>query len=187
MLRAGMTPRDAVQWHELGYSHAEAADRHLAGERPRPRRWWRTLLGRRARRPDALADDEAEAMRELLGAGIRAATARAYLDAGWRCGEEAASWAATGIDPAGAAAWRAIGLRPAEAAALAAGGADAFDVLRRWWDAGVPRDEVASWLGAGFAPDEALRARAEGATAERAAVLRALGGGIGPASASPDR
>ena len=60
MLRAGMTPRDAVQWHELGYSHAEAADRHLAGERPRPRRWWWTLLRRRARRPDALADDEAD-------------------------------------------------------------------------------------------------------------------------------
>ena len=187
MLRAGMTPRDAVQWHELGYSHAEAADRHLAGERPRPRRWWRTLLRRRARRPDALADDEADAMRELLASGVGAATARAYLDAGWRCGEDAASWAATGIDPAGAAAWRAIGLRPAEAAALAAGGADAFDVLRRWWDAGVPREEAASWLVAGFTPDEALRARADGATAERAAVLRALGGGIGTADAGPDR
>ena len=81
------------------------------------------------------------------------------------------------------------GLSIIEAAheSLAAGGADAFDVLRRWWDAGVPRDEVASWLVAGFAPDEALRARADGATAERAAVLRALGGGIGPASAGPDR
>lgn len=187
MLRAGMTPRDAVQWHELGYSHAEAADRHLAGERPHPRRWWWTLLRRRARRPDALADDEADAMRELLASGVGAATARAYLDAGWRRGEGAPAWAATGIDPARAAAWRALGLRPAEAAALAAGGADAFDVLRRWWDAGVPREEAASWLVAGFTPDEALRARADGATAERAAVLRALGGGIGPASAGPDR
>lgn len=85
------------------------------------------------------------------------------------------------------AAGRAIGLRPADAAALAADGSDAFDVLRRWWDAGVPRDEAASWLVAGFAPDEAARARADGATAERAAVLRALGGAIGPADAGPDR
>ena len=51
----------------------------------------------------------------------------------------------------------------------------------------MPREEVASWLVAGFTPDEALRARTDGATAERAAVLRALGGGIGPASTDPDR
>ena len=51
----------------------------------------------------------------------------------------------------------------------------------------MPREEAASWLVAGFTPDEALRARANGATAERAAVLRALGGGIGTADAGPDR
>ncbi|GII90762.1 hypothetical protein [Sinosporangium siamense] len=178
-LRAGMTPRDAVRWHELGYTPADAAERHLAGERPHPRSRWRDLL-RRRRRPSTLTEEQAAAMRALLETGIPAATARAYLDAGWQ-GHDAVPWAVTGIDPAAAAAvYHAIGFTPAEAAGLTEHGHDALDLMRRWWDAGIPRSEVPAWVIAGFTVNDALKARATGATAEQAAVLRALGGQSAP-------
>ncbi|MFC5817249.1 hypothetical protein [Nonomuraea harbinensis] len=175
LLRAGMTPRDAVRWHELGYPHEEAAERHLAGERPGPRGWLRTLLRSRSPRPSALDGEQRETMRALLGGGVPAATARAYLDAGWT-GAVAVSWAETGIDPAGAAVYRAIGFTPAEAAGLAGRGVDALGLMRDWWDAAIPRTEVAAWVVAGFSAADAARAREVGTTAEQAAVLRALRG-----------
>ncbi len=119
LLRAGMTPRDAVQWHELGYTHAEAAERHVAGERPPPRSWWEALFGRRPQGSSTLTDEQSEVMRALLHAGVPAATARAYLDAGWRDATDTVPWARTSIDPAGAAAYRSIGFTPAEASDLA--------------------------------------------------------------------
>jgi hypothetical protein len=182
LLRAGMTPRDAVQWHELGYTHAEAAERHLAGERPRPRSWWRTLFGRRPQDSGVLTDEQSATMRGLLHADVPAATARAYLDAGWRDATDAVPWARTGIDPAQAAAYRSIGFTSAEASDLAEAGHAAFDLIQRWWDAGIPRSEVPAWAVAGFTPDDARHARDTGTTAEQAAVLRALGGQTDPKS-----
>lgn len=176
LLRAGMTPRDAVRWHELGYTHTEAAERHLAGERPRPRSWWRALLGRRSHGSSTLTDEQSAAMRGLLRAGVPAAVGRAYLDAGWRDPADAVPWAKTRIDPAQAAVFRAIGFTPAEAADLAEAGHDVLDLMQHWWDAGIPRTEVPAWVAAGFAPDDARRARDNGTTVEQAAVLRALGG-----------
>lgn len=175
LLRAGMTPRDAMQWHELGYTHADAAERHLAGERPHPRNWWRALLHRRVRQPTALSTEQSASMRALLHSGIPTATARAYLDAGWQ-GQHAIPWARTNLNPAQAAAYRSIGFTATEAATLAAAGHDAFDLIQRWWDAGIPRTEVPAWAVAGFTLDDARHARDSGATGEQAAVLRALGG-----------
>lgn len=174
LLRAGMTPRDAVQWHELGYTHADAAERHLAGERPRPRSWWRSLLRRRVHQPSTLSAEQSTAMRALLHADVPAATARAYLDAGWQ--DDALPWARTSLDPAQAAAFRNIGFTATEAADLAETGHDAFDLTQRWWDAGIPRTEVPAWAMAGFSPEDARHARDTGTTADQAAVLRALGG-----------
>lgn len=180
LLRAGMTPRDAVQWHELGYSHTEAAERHLAGERPRPRRWWRTLLGHRPRKSDTLTGEQSATMRALLRSGVPVATGRAYLDAGWRDAATAVPWARTGLDPAQAAVCHSIGFTPSEASALAEAGHDGFELLRQWWDAGIPRTEVPAWVVAGFTPDDARHARDAGTTAEHAAVLRALSGPSAP-------
>lgn len=182
LLRAGMTPRDAVRWHELGYTHTEAAERHLAGERPCPRFWWRGLFCRRQPSSSVLADEEAATMRQLLRAGVPAATCRAYLDTGWRDAADAVAWARTGVDPAQAAAYRSIGFTPAEAAGLAESGQNAFELVQRWWDAGIPRAEVPAWVMAGFTPEDASHARDAGTTAEQAAVLRALGGQTGPAA-----
>lgn len=182
LLRAGMTPRDAVQWHELGYSHTAAAERHLAGERPRPKSRWRTVFGRRPRATSMLTDEQSATMRALLHAGVPAATGRAYLDAGWRVAADAVPWARTGIDPAQAAVYRSIGFTPAEASHLAEAGHDALELLQLWWDAGIPRTEVPAWAVAGFAPDDARHARDSGTTAEHAAVLRALGGQSAPKS-----
>ncbi|WP_150254633.1 hypothetical protein [Nocardiopsis deserti] len=175
MLRAGMAPRDAVRWHELGYSPAEAAERHLAGERPRPRRLLGALLP--VRRPPGLdlSEEQAQTMDALLSAGVPAATARAYLDTGWD-GTDAVPWARAGVDPAQARVYRAIGFSPREGAALAGDGRDALALMCEWWDEGVPRGEVAAWAVAGFGSAEAARARAAGADPEGARVLRALGG-----------
>ena len=92
-------------------------------------------------------------MRELLRAGLPAATCRAYLDAGWRDAADAVAWARTGVDPAQAAAYRSIGFTPAEASGLAESCQDAFGLVQRWWDAGIPRAEVPAWVMAGFSPD----------------------------------
>src|SRR5690606_3914220 len=56
-LRAGMTPGGAVRGHGLGQAPAEAAERHLAGERPGPRRL-RDLFRSRSRRASVLGDEE---------------------------------------------------------------------------------------------------------------------------------
>ncbi|WP_260697209.1 hypothetical protein [Nocardiopsis changdeensis] len=177
LLRAGMAPREAVRWHELGYSHAEAAERHLAGERPHPRSAVRRMLHRLLRGSPAPSPEDggAEAMGALLAAGIGPAAARPFADTGW-AGPEAVPWARAGIDPARALILRELGFTAAEARSL---GADAVELLRAWWDAGVPRGEVAAWAVAGFAPAEAARLRARGVDPERARVLRALGGDTG--------
>ncbi|WP_017573476.1 hypothetical protein [Nocardiopsis halotolerans] len=174
MLRAGMTPRDAVRWHELGYSASEAAERHLAGERPRPRRPLRGLLpARRITGPD-LSEEQAQSMDALLSAGVPAATARAYLDAGWD-GADAVPWARAGVDPVRARVYRVIGFSPREGAGLGGNGRDALEFLCEWWDAGVPREEVAAWTMAGFGPAEAARLRAAGTGPREARALRASG------------
>ncbi|MGW6502598.1 hypothetical protein [Nonomuraea angiospora] len=167
-LRAGMTPRDAVRWRELGHSLEEAADRHLAGESPRPRRWLHRLFG-----GDRSRAAEPGAMRELLRAGVAASTARGFADAGW-AGRDAVEWARRGVAPTDARIFRALGFSAAEAEKL---DEDAISVMVGWWRAGVPFDEVAAWRGAGFQPGEAMVLRADGTGVEQAKILRALSDG----------
>jgi len=50
----------------------------------------------------------------------------------------------------------------------------ASEVVREWWGAGIPLDQVAAWLGAGMTAAEAAKQIAEGVTPEQAAVMRAL-------------
>ena len=173
-LRAGMTPADAVRWHELGYTTTDATERHLAGEHPHPRSWLRRLLRRRA--PSGLGDQQSAGMRALLSAGVPGSTARAYLDTGWD-GRDALPWATTAASPVDAAIYRTIGFDPAEAAKLIEQGHDAAELLTTWWDHSVPRHEVPAWVIAGYTAQQAAHARKTGTTADQAAVLRALGGG----------
>lgn len=173
-LRAGMEPGDAVRWHELGYDRAEAAERHLAGERPHPRRLFARLFRRQRDRDLDLDDAQAETMTALLRAGVPSASARAYLDAGWR-GPEPLPWARAGVNATQAVLYRALGFTPKEAARSAEAGRDAEELLRTWWDTGVPRQDVAAWVIAGFSPEEAAGAVAAGSTVEQAAPPRSLG------------
>lgn len=158
-LRAGMTPEEAVRWRELGYDRADAAERHLSGERPRPRRALSRLLSRPHDRDLELDDEQAETMHALLAAGVTPARARAYLDAGWR-GARAVPWARAGVEATQAVLYRCLGLFPEEAARLAEAGTDAEQLLCAWWDAGIPRAEAASWLIARTSPEDAARAEA---------------------------
>ncbi|ASO20155.1 hypothetical protein FHR81_000161 [Actinoalloteichus hoggarensis] len=196
-LRAGMTPRDAVRWRELGYAAQDAAERHLAGESPHPRRWWnRVFPSRPVRFVDGPGDvgasgpgasprvDEAAdvdlrrrrsaAMRELLRAGITAAAARGFVDAGWS-GETALPWARRAVPPTDASIFATLGLTPSEGARRLRAGEDGASMMTDWWRSGVPIDEVAAWAGGGFTPQEAAAMRADGVDVEQASILRALG------------
>ncbi|APU14712.1 MULTISPECIES: hypothetical protein [Actinoalloteichus] len=114
------------------------------------------------------------AMRVLLHAGVTAATAREFVDAGWS-GRAAIAWARRAVPPTDASIFDALGLSPAEGAQRLRHGEDAVSMMTDWWRADVPLDEVAAWAGAGFAPEEAAAMRADGVDVEQAAILRALG------------
>jgi hypothetical protein len=161
-------------------------DPHLAGGRPLPRRRLRALLP--VRRPPGLdlSEEQAHTMDALLSAGVPAATARAYLDTGWK-GAEAVPWARAGVDPAQARVYRAIGFSPREGAALAGDGRDALALMCEWWDAGVPRGEVAAWAAAGFNSAEAARARVPGTGPQGARAPRSPGGRPPAPEEGPDR
>lgn len=167
---AGMTPAEAVRWHELGVAPHDAARRHLAGERPHRISLPARLAGRLAvPEPEPPGAAVTESLRRLLRAGVPAAVARTYADAGWD-GDEAAEWARRRVDQGDARLFRALGFTAAEAAAL---GRPALEVMAAWWGV-VPLHEVAAWCAAGLTPEEAAAQRAAGVTAERAGVLRAL-------------
>lgn len=177
LLRAGMTPRDAVRWREFGVPAAEAAERHLAGEDPRPQRWTERLRPGRSRKGvgRTLSEQEAATMRELLRAGIPAEKARPYADLGWH-GTEAVAWVARSLDAGDAKLFHSLGFSPPEAQRAVAQGENAIAVMTGWWRAGVPIDEVAPWCGAGFTAEEAAGLRAQGVDVEQARVMRALTG-----------
>lgn len=174
LLRAGMTPTDAVRWHELGYSPAEAADRHLTGERPHPRRGRLSVLfGRRtAAESTTLDPDRAAAMYVLMKSGLDPRIARAYVDAGWS-GTTAVGWAKREIPPADAAVLAAIGISPGRAATLVDPDRPAISIVLSWWSAGFTPEEVQDWMDAGFDLEAARDYRRRGIPVKQARALRA--------------
>jgi hypothetical protein len=176
-IRAGMTPRDAVRWREFGVSPDEAADRHLAGERPGfRRRWWRRRYRPMTTDRDTVPGEDALAsLRLLLREGISPSVARVFVDVGWR-GADAVGWAQRSIDPVDAKICRALGFTPDEAKRLLAS-TDAISLLTAWWTAGVPIGEVAAWCAAGFTAEEAQAFRLDSQSLEQAQILRALADG----------
>lgn len=174
-IRAGMTPRDAVRWREFGVSPDDAVQRYLAGEEPGLRGFFTRLLRRRSvsAAGRALEPRQAEAIRQLLKAGISAEVARGYVENNWD-GAQALEWARRGVAPVDAAVLHAVGFTAAEAQRVLVDDAPATELMTTWWRAGVPIDEVAAWCAAGFSAEEAAEQRRQGVDVERAKVLRAL-------------
>jgi hypothetical protein len=175
-------PGEAVVWVELGFDAGAAAEHKRAGrspvqafaaERAHPtppatagRRVSGPRLGRHAHGPQRLM--------EAVGQDPKARhVLHSYMHRQW-FDEDAATWAARGIDASEAQAWKELGLAPAEAERQQKRGRSAMQTAMEWCRAGVPVDEVADWLGAGLTPAEAVAQRATGVTAERAAILRSL-------------
>ena len=84
------------------------------------------------------------------------------------------AWAKQGITAADAHLWQELGLTAPEAGELRKADQSPAAVIRDWWRAGIPFDEVADWIGAGLSAEEAVAQRAAGVTVEQAAALRAL-------------
>jgi hypothetical protein len=111
-------------------------------------------------------------------AGVSPQVLGGYLHSKW-LDDDALPWAKCGIQASDARAWKMIGLTAAEAGELHKKDVQPLEVLRDWWEAGIPFEEVADWLGAGLTPAEAVAQRASGVTVEQAAALRALRNGAG--------
>jgi hypothetical protein len=123
--------------------------------------------------PELIAD--LHARREWLADRQAARGGRLYdyLEHEWY-DREARGWAAAEIEAGAALAWRALGLLPREAADLQKEGFVPEEVSARWRGSGIPAEEIAEWIGAGLDPEEALAQRAQGVTAQDAAVMRRL-------------
>jgi len=106
-------------------------------------------------------------------AGVDPRTMHGYLQRGW-VDEEAVEWARHGIEAQDAYTWFDLALKAAEAGRLVLEGRTPGDVVREWWNAGIPFEEAAEWIGTGLSAAEAVEQRAQGITVEHAASLRAL-------------
>jgi hypothetical protein len=165
---AGIEPHEAVHWHEIGVDLAAAAEHKRHGRSPHDA-LKQSRLHSGASRPDPIA----EAFQRFHEAGVRPELAHGYAMAGW-VDKEALDWARQGLGVADARLWKLLGVTPAEANRLEQQGQAPDRLLRDWWRAGIPYDEVGVWLGAGLTAEEAAAQRAQGITAEQAAALRAL-------------
>jgi hypothetical protein len=192
-LEAGISFAEASAWHEFGYELAAA--RRLKAEGKTPSESFRNRVQRMVSRPSRgrvqlasgrirygsgsggqSGNHPAQRFFEKLQ-GIRGGgqLIHGYMQQHW-FDDEALAWATQGIDAAAALVWKEFGISPADAAAAEKAGGTPAATIRAWWEAGIPPDEVGVWLGAGFTPQDAAAQRAQGASADRAAVLRALRG-----------
>ena len=172
---AHIGPGEAVHWHELGFSLDEVVKAKQQGQDPHQAYDQRTGT-RRAVAGMAFASGGSSAP-ERVGrfrdAGVRPEILHTYLMTHW-LDDTALAWAREGIAAQDAKLWRLLDLSPAESGRLARQGLTPDQLIRDWWRAGIPYEEVAAWLGAGLTAAEAAAQRAQGITAEQAATLRAL-------------
>jgi hypothetical protein len=192
-LEAGIGFAEASAWHEFGYELAEA--RRLKTEGKTPSESFRRRVQKMSSSPAGARIQDARRSRRFPSGSAGPAWASAqgaqrfiekvrtrpgsgqliqgFLQRQW-LDDEALVWATQGIDAADALVWKEFGISPADAAAAKNNRTTVAATLRSWWEAGIPPDEVGVWIGAGFTPEEATAQRAEGVSADRAAVLRAL-------------
>jgi hypothetical protein len=175
---ASIDANEAVQWHEFGFD-VSAAKRHKAqGRRPADayqQGQHGALLSFVASAPGTAVPPAhlGGTVQRLVGMGVPMSVLQSYAARQWY-DDEAVAWAEQHIEAADAQLWKALGLRPREAGRIARRGVDALSVVRDWWKAGIPFEEVAEWLGAALSAEEAAAQRARGITVEQAAALRAL-------------
>jgi hypothetical protein len=168
---AGVDAGEAVHWHEMGFrieSVIEYKRKGLTPDQAFAQRNAAAMAGTHTSRHHF-----GTSLQRFHEAGIRGEVVHGYLMARW-VDEEALSWAAKGIEAADAKLWKVLSLTPVEAARLVQQGHSADELIREWWQAGIPYQEVADWLGAGLSAAEAAEQRAQGITAEQARALRAL-------------
>jgi hypothetical protein len=177
--KVGIGPAEAVRWHEFGFgleaARAEKGRGHGPDEAFARTHQQQHTTGPMARviNRAAMSRGLASPLRGLHEAGVDPRLIRAYMQHQWM-DESAVAWATQGIDAGDAYMWHELGLTPAEAGRLELQGRTVGDVVREWWSAGIPFEEVADWIGAGLSAAEAVEQRARGITAEHAASLRAL-------------
>jgi hypothetical protein len=175
-LAASITAGEAVHWHEFGFSLAQAGEHKKNGVTPEQafnQGQKSTQSMRMVGTTSAVAGVMHPPVDKFLKAGVPHSVLGGYLQTQW-FDDEAVGWARQGIAAWDARDWRNLGLVPAEAAELQNAEVTVHQVVRDWWQAGIPFDEVADWLGAGLSAAEAAEQRAAGITVEQAAALRAL-------------
>ena len=173
---AKIDAREAVAWTELGFNVAEARKQKRAGRSA-------VQAYGHGHRVAAATSPARQAGLSRVGVGhrrfmeaVRGRDPRvmhSYMQRQW-FDDEAIAWATHGIEAADALAWKELGLTPVEAERYRTREMSPMQAAKAWWRAGIPFDEVADWIGAGLSPEEAVQQRANGVTADRAAVLRSL-------------
>lgn len=147
-LAAGIEPTEAVRWQQMGFDWDAIQSLKHQGLTPE------TAFERRS----------GSALSSLMEGVLRIQWAD----------DETAVWERQQIPTSDVKLWQLIGLTPREAGRFVRQGQRPENLIREWWRAGIPYDEVASWLAAGLSAKEAAAQRAQGVTAEQAAALRAL-------------
>lgn len=175
-LDAKIGPGEAIRWHEFGYDLETAREHAKRGESPDTvfqRRYQGGHSGITTRAAGAAASVMHDGIQRFMRSGISHEVMRGYLETQW-FDDDAIAWAKEGIGAYDARLWQEIGLVAVEAGELRKADQTPATVIRDWWRAGIPFDEVAEWIGAGLTVEEALAQRASGVTVEQAAALRAL-------------
>lgn len=169
---------EAIRWHEFGYNLETAREHAQRGEGPDDvfqKRHQTLQIGPMTRAAGGTGGGGAMAqgIQRFMQSGASHELLRGYIDEQW-FDDEALAWAKEGITAADARLWQTIGLTAIEAGELRKADQKPATVIRDWWRAGIPFDEVADWIGAGLSVQEAVDQRASGVTVEQAAALRAL-------------
>ncbi|HEX4724917.1 MAG TPA: hypothetical protein VH333_20540 [Pseudonocardiaceae bacterium] len=175
-LDAKIGPGEAIRWHEFGYDLETAREHAKRGESPDTvfqRRYRGGQAGITTRAASAAASVMHDGIQRFMRSGVSHEVMRGYLETHW-FDDEAIAWAKEGIHAHDAHLWQEIGLVAVEAGELRKADQTPATVIRDWWRAGIPFDEVAEWIGAGLSVEETLAQRASGVTVEQAAALRAL-------------
>lgn len=166
---AGIEPAEAVRWHEMGFrleSVVELKRQGLTPEQAMARRGG-TELRTFAVSASGAGQVGTAWLQRFHQEGVRPDVWHTYLVAHW-LDDEALTWAKRGIQALDAKLWKTLHLGPAEAGRLAAKGSRPEQVIRDWWQAGIPYQEVADWIGTGLSAAEAAAQRARGLTPEQA-------------------
>ncbi|HEX9335114.1 MAG TPA: hypothetical protein VF892_04480 [Pseudonocardiaceae bacterium] len=167
---------EAIRWHEFGYDLNTAREHAKRGQSPDEvfqQRHMGQQMGPITRAAAGAMGSLHEGIQRFMQSGVPHDLMRGYLAMKWT-DDEAITWAKEGIEAHDAHLWLEIGLVAVEAGELSKAGQKPAGVIRDWWRAGIPFDEVAEWIGAGLTVEEAVAQRASGVTVEQAAALRAL-------------